>query len=93
MFRNFLRALACLVVLPLAAFAADPAEVFEAKEYKPKEDGPTLKYRILSPLDYDANKKYPVVLFLHGAGERGDDNKLQLVHGMKDFASDEMRKK
>jgi predicted peptidase len=86
--------IAFLACLGLGAVqAADPAEVFEAKEFKPKEDGPALKYRILTPLDYDANKKYPVVLFLHGAGERGDDNKVQLVHGMKDFAADEMRKK
>ena len=28
-----------------------------------------------------AGKKYPLVLFLHGAGERGDDNQKQLVHG------------
>jgi predicted peptidase len=38
------------------------------------------------PLKYDANKKYPVVLFLHGAGERGSDNEKQLVHGAKLFA-------
>lgn len=25
------------------------------------------------PKNYDANRKYPLVLFLHGAGERGDD--------------------
>ncbi|MCG8583085.1 MAG: prolyl oligopeptidase family serine peptidase, partial [Pirellulales bacterium] len=30
-----------------------------------------------------------LVLFLHGAGERGSDNRKQLVHGMKDFATDE----
>ena len=29
----------------------------------------------------DANGKYPVVLLLHGAGERGTDNSIQLVHG------------
>jgi predicted peptidase len=32
------------------------------------------------------NKKYPVILFLHGAGERGTDNEKQLVHGAKLFA-------
>ena len=25
------------------------------------------------PKDYDENKKYPLVFFLHGAGERGED--------------------
>ena len=33
------------------------------------------------------------MIFLHGAGERGDDNQKQLVHGMNDFASDEIMAK
>jgi predicted peptidase len=31
----------------------------------------------------DSTKTYPLVLFLHGAGERGSDNEKQLVHGAK----------
>jgi len=53
----------------------------------------TLRYRILLPIDYKPNKKYPVVLFLHGAGERGNDNELQLTHGWKLFADSINRKK
>ncbi|MGJ8726367.1 MAG: prolyl oligopeptidase family serine peptidase [Roseibacillus sp.] len=30
-------------------------------------------------------EKIPLVLFLHGAGERGDDNKSQLTHGMPEL--------
>ena len=52
-----------------------------------------LPYRLLKPKDYDAKQKYPLVIFLHGAGERGDDNAKQLVHGMNDFASDEVMAK
>jgi predicted peptidase len=33
------------------------------------------------------------VIFYHGAGERGDDNVKQLVHGMNDFASDDIMAK
>lgn len=40
-----------------------------------------MKYRLLRPEAEKAGKKYPLVLFLHGAGERGDDNQKQLVHG------------
>ena len=41
----------------------------------------------------DANKKYPVHLFLHGAGERGSDNELQLFHGSNLFLNNNNRKK
>lgn len=52
----------------------------------------TLPYRILMPLHYDASKKYPLVLILHGAGERGNDNEAQLVHGAYLFLKDTVRK-
>ena len=51
----------------------------------------TLNYRILKPLNYNPNKQYPVHLFLHGAGERGNDNVSQLVHGGKLFLKKENR--
>jgi predicted peptidase len=53
----------------------------------------TLKYRVLYPENFDSNKKYPVLFFLHGSGERGNDNEKQLVHGGKLFLSDDFRKK
>lgn len=52
----------------------------------------TLPYRILYPENYDKSKKYPLILFLHGAGERGNDNEKQLIHGGKMFLSPENRK-
>ncbi|PLX25422.1 MAG: phospholipase [Salinivirgaceae bacterium] len=45
----------------------------------------TLPYRILYPNNFDAAKKYPVLFFLHGSGERGSDNEKQLTHGGKLF--------
>lgn len=51
----------------------------------------TLRYRVLFPQDFTEEKKYPVMLFLHGAGERGKDNEAQLLHGGKLFL--ESRKK
>lgn len=47
-------------------------------------NGYTLRYKVMFPENYDEAKKYPLVVFLHGAGERGDDNEKQLIHG-KDF--------
>jgi len=52
----------------------------------------TLRYRIMLPENYKPKKKYPVVLFLHGSGERGNDNELQLTHGWKLFADSANRK-
>ena len=51
----------------------------------------TLNYRILKPLNYDPNKQYPVHLVLHGAGERGHDNRAQLTHGGTLFLKKETR--
>jgi predicted peptidase len=51
--------------------------------------GDTLNYRMLYP-DSDTLRKYPLVIFLHGSGERGSDNEAQLKWGVQNFASDEM---
>lgn len=51
----------------------------------------TLNYRILYPQNFDPAKKYPVVFFLHGAGERGNDNEAQLTHGAKLFLQAQQR--
>ena len=68
-----------------------------SKFYEPREfigkSGKPLKYRLIKPLDYKFGKKYPLVLFLHGAGERGEDNAVTLKHAAKDFAGDALRSK
>src|SRR5689334_9059088 len=87
------RALALVVFS--AALLAQPArgadlKDFEAREYK-DADGNVLLYRIFEPKDYDPAKKYPLVLFLHGAGERGGDNKAQVRDALY-AASDKVQK-
>jgi predicted peptidase len=52
----------------------------------------TLRYRILYPDNYSAAISYPLLLFLHGAGERGTDNEKQLIHGGDLFLKEEIRK-
>jgi predicted peptidase len=49
----------------------------------------TLPFRLLQPKNYDKTIAYPLVVFLHGMGERGADNQAQLVNGVSElFASD-----
>ncbi len=78
------------ILISLQGFSQD-FSLFEKKEFI--QNGDTLPYRILLPLNYDANTKYPMILFLHGAGERGNDNEKQLVHGAKLFLEDSVRNK
>jgi len=65
-----------LINLPLSA---QDLSVFEKRVYTVNTQ--SLPYRIMFPKDYNPNKKYPLVIFLHGAGERGTDNEKQLKNG------------
>jgi predicted peptidase len=82
------------LVLGLAATAPadDAADLFEARTFK-DEGGKALPYRLLKPESVEEGKTYPLVLFLHGAGERGDDNEAQLRHGAPEFATPDARRR
>jgi predicted peptidase len=56
------------------------------------QGGDSLPYRVLLPIHYDSTLSYPVLFFLHGAGERGSDNEKQLTHGAKLFLRDDVRR-
>ena len=68
-----------------------PISDYESCIYQAK--GFTLGYRFLSPKTIETDKKYPLVVFLHGAGERGMDNHVQLVHVLPKFVQDDIREK
>ncbi len=53
----------------------------------------SMPYRLLLPENYSASKKYPLIIFLHGSGERGNDNEAQLSHGADLFLRGSVRKK
>lgn len=53
----------------------------EAKEWK-SPGGLVVKYRWSAPAEIKKGEAYPLVLFLHGAGERGNDNSAQLKYGV-----------
>jgi predicted peptidase len=44
--------------------------------------GVTRRYQVYLPLDYTADRRWPVILFLHGAGERGNDGLRPTATGL-----------
>lgn len=72
-------------------------------EIKPTEDGEAdifhygeyngIPYRILLPREYDSAGQYPLHIFLHGMGERGNENEKQLTIGAAHFLADSIREK
>ena len=62
--------------MSLAGLAAASAQnSYEARQFVSSE-GDSLNYRLLTPPQVEARKKYPLVIFLHGSGERGSDNEF-----------------
>jgi predicted peptidase len=57
------------------------------------EKGGSLPYRIFIPQNPPQEKRYPLLVFLHGAGELGDDNTRQLAGFPREFVSAENRVK
>ncbi len=45
-------------------------------------EGTVYRYQVYVPNDWNAGKRWPVILFLHGAGERGDDGLIQTEVGI-----------
>lgn len=65
--------------------------------YTSPTTGITMPYRLYIPDGYseETNDEYPIVFFLHGSGERGDDNQAQLTGniGATVWATDEVQSK
>ena len=78
------------IFLAIPAFAQDLNQ-FEKRTYTSSKNL-QLPYRILFPENYDPNKKYPLILFLHGGCERGNDNEKKQPHRAKIFLTDDNRK-
>jgi predicted peptidase len=83
------RFLVCFLLI--TSFTSSAQDFSQYEKHWLVEGTDTLPYRVLLPKNYDAKKKYPLIYFLHGAGERGNDNEKQLVHGAKLFLKEEVR--
>ncbi len=67
--------------LPAPTAAAEPnAPGFHLRTIM--SDQGERRYTVYVPEGYDGNKSFPVVLFLHGAGERGDDGVIPAQVGL-----------
>jgi predicted peptidase len=80
----------CLIVQSLAvaySSAADPTpgkQVPQSVTLKTADGTRELHYLLFLPKGYDASdktKQWPLMLFLHGSGERGDDLEKVKMHG------------
>lgn len=82
----------CIHTLKAQDFSAYKKELFI-------QGADTLRYRILFPENYDSKKLYPLLVYLHGAGFRGNDNEQQITGSSryygagKNFLTDSVRKK
>ena len=82
-----------LTVVCLLAWVMLPAQDAYLRKVYISSKGDSLNYRLLRPETEKSGKKYPLVLFLHGAGERGNDNEKHLTHGGQMFLNPENREK
>jgi predicted peptidase len=76
MTRSLLVLALCLFSLPSLSLGQASAFLFGKQTAK---DGLVLPYRLFIPKNYNPQKSYPLVFALHGAGERGTDDTLQLT--------------
>lgn len=83
----------CLIILCSISVSAQTElnTLFSFHQFE--KDSDTLLYRMLKPDSINEGQSYPLVIFLHGAGQRGSDNKKQLDHGVWNFALPEIREK
>lgn len=70
-----------------AAFAQTSAPIFEKDDFHFRKSsyedsqGNKMPYRLFVPASYDSNRKYPLILWLHGGAGRGSDNMKQITGG------------
>lgn len=78
-----------LSFMMISAVQARDSQLYQAKRFQ--YSGGSLQYRILYPHNFTPDKTYPLLLFLHGSGERGGDNLAQLTHGASLFTQKDIR--
>ena len=75
--------------LPLVSVLPSHSQIFEGSSFETSSG--TLNYQILRPDTQKRETRYPLVLFLHGSGERGSDNQRQLLYVSDLFLDSKVR--
>lgn len=81
------KALLSIALIATGLNAGAAGNIFHKRTFT-SSDGLTIPYQIHLPEEMKDGVQYPMMLFLHGAGERGTDGERQLVHGGDLFRSD-----
>ena len=90
--KNTMKKIFLVLTLVFVGFQILAQSSFEKKSFV-NDAGQSLPYQILYPINYNPSVKCPVVLVLHGAGERGDDNLAQMKYGTSVFLNLENQSK
>lgn len=80
-----------IMLCSVISMSAQTEMLYEIRNFESGDK--VMPYRLMLPVNYDPIEEYPLIIFLHGSGERGTDNNLQLKHGGSYFAADTIRKK
>jgi predicted peptidase len=78
MFAAFKLMLFSFAVAPAAALAGNTGFVDRQLQL----DGVSYRFQVYLPADYSVKKTWPIALFLHGSGERGEDGLVQTQVGI-----------
>ena len=77
----------CLMLIGLRSNAAERLEeLYEPQEFE------GMPCRVMKPIEFDADKLYPVIVSLHGAGGKGTNNSKQLKDWNRQLAEPQRRK-
>lgn len=74
-----------MFLLSALCFALPACATTQAAKYQDRAvemGGKTYQFKVYVPAAWSKDKKWPVILYLHGAGERGDDNIAQTRVGL-----------
>jgi len=79
-----------LAIIMVSCSEAQQLQVFQKHNYINSLND-SLPYRFFIP-DHSGELKLPLILFLHGSGERGSDNEKQVSNGVINFVTTENQK-